>query len=110
MGHLVSITDEYHLKVLSVIWFFPQVNAFKDRLLEFSSPDIDIAIGHYISIDQELNKTVLGDIRLFAITIVLMMSYAGSATLTSRSDFVYVHVYVMFFFLIKVYKLIGTRL
>lgn len=65
--------------------FFPiQVDAFKNRMVQFNSPYLDIAIGHYNSIDQEINKNVVGDIRLFAITILLMMSYAGIATLTSR--------------------------
>lgn len=60
------------------------MDAFKDTLIEYNSPDIDIAIGHYNSINQEIDKNVNGDILLFAITIALMTTYAGIATLTSR--------------------------
>ena len=60
------------------------MDVFRARLSEYSSPDIDIAFGHFLSVDEELDKNVSGDIQLFAITIVLMMVYAGAATLTYR--------------------------
>lgn len=69
---------------LLVNYHVPQVDAFKERLQAFSSPDLDIAFGHYKSLDEELDSNVTGDIFLFAITIVLMMTYAGLATLSSR--------------------------
>mgnify|MGYP000333183692 CR=1 FL=1 len=60
------------------------MDVFRARLSEYSSPDIYIAFGHFLSVDEELDKNVSGDIQLFAITIVLMMVYAGAATLTYR--------------------------
>ena len=61
-----------------------QVNVFREDLETFSSPDIDIAFGHVNSVDQEIDKNVAGDIKLFAITILLMMTFACFATLTSE--------------------------
>lgn len=60
------------------------MDAFKEKLLTYSSEDLDIAFGHYQSLNEELDKTVAGDILLFALTIALMMVYAGIATFTNR--------------------------
>lgn len=57
---------------------------FKNRLLDYMSDDLDIAFGHYNSLNEELDKNVAGDILLFTLTIALMMLYAGIATFTAR--------------------------
>lgn len=49
-----------------------------------SSNNFEFAYGHYASLDEEIDKTVSGDISLFAATFALMITYACVATLSSR--------------------------
>ncbi|WAR27803.1 PTHD3-like protein [Mya arenaria] len=57
------------------------MDAFVDRMEAYNSDKLDIAYGHHTSIDEELHKNVLGDIKWFAITILLsqraMLGLAG---------------------------------
>ncbi|XP_052782471.1 patched domain-containing protein 3-like [Mya arenaria] len=59
-------------------------DTFKNRLSSYSSDVLDIAFGHFTSMDEELHRNVLGDIFWFAVTIFLMVTYACIATLSFR--------------------------
>lgn len=50
----------------------------------YTSEHIDVAYGHFHSVSEELENNLLGDITLFAGTMVLMILYALIATLSWR--------------------------
>ncbi|XP_052818813.1 patched domain-containing protein 3-like isoform X2 [Mya arenaria] len=62
------------------------MDAFVEKLSSFSSDKLDIAYGHFSSLDEELDKNVNGDIALFSVTITLMLTYACVATFSFRDS------------------------
>ncbi|WAR27804.1 PTHD3-like protein [Mya arenaria] len=60
------------------------MDAFVDHMEAYNSDKLDIAYGHHTSIDEELDRNVTGDIKWFAVTILLMVLYACLATLSIR--------------------------
>ncbi|WAR27789.1 PTHD3-like protein [Mya arenaria] len=71
-------------QVFGPIYYALQTDTFKNRLSSYSSDVLDIAFGHFTSMDEELHRNVLGDIFWFAVTIFLMVTYACIATLSFR--------------------------
>lgn len=63
-------------KELSGLWEDKFIEVFRT----FSSSLVDVAYSASDSIDEELNTNVAGDIIYFALTIALMLLYAGFAT------------------------------
>ncbi|WAR27800.1 PTHD3-like protein [Mya arenaria] len=56
------------------------MDAFARKLSSFSNDKLEIAYGHFLSLDEELDKAVNGDIALFSLTITFMITYACIAT------------------------------
>ncbi|XP_045205429.2 patched domain-containing protein 3-like [Mercenaria mercenaria] len=60
------------------------VDKFNEYMDTYTSNRLDLAYGHFKSLDEELDKNVSGDITLFSITFTLMITYACFTTLSSR--------------------------
>ncbi|KAH3882821.1 hypothetical protein DPMN_006766 [Dreissena polymorpha] len=67
-------------KELADLW----VKAFKTRMEGYSSLELDVAYANHLSLDEELDKNINGDIALFAITFTVMLTYASVATMNIR--------------------------
>ena len=50
----------------------------------YSSLELDVAYANHLSLDEELDKNINGDIALFAITFTVMLTYASVATMNIR--------------------------
>ncbi|XP_052286900.1 patched domain-containing protein 3-like [Dreissena polymorpha] len=50
----------------------------------FSTIELDVAFANHLSLDEELDKNINGDIALFSITFTLMLTYACVATMNMR--------------------------
>lgn len=61
-----------------------QVDEFKTKMETYESPYFTVAYSHFNSMDEELAKNIKGDVKLFSVTMTLMITYACVATLSSR--------------------------
>lgn len=64
------------------------IDKFMEVLSAYSNKYIDLAYGHFNSLNEELDKTVVGDISLFVIALAIMFVYACIATIPSRLDLI----------------------
>ncbi|KAH3806527.1 patched domain-containing protein 3-like isoform X2 [Dreissena polymorpha] len=78
--HLMYSLKANSGKELAALW----VKAFKTRMDGYSSMELDVAYANHLSLNEELDKNISGDIGLFSITITLMLTYACFATMNIR--------------------------
>ena len=73
----------YDTADIATLW----MDKFITSMENFSSEYFEIAYAHSSSLGEELDKNLIGDISLFAVTLGLMITYACIATASARYNY-----------------------